>query len=297
MPSHRDWTDLPDQVRAAIQAHTGPIATVIPTGRGQTCDIAATLRLADGQRRFLKGVQGADRRMRWLRHEVTAGRLAPGLAPEVLFHADVGDWLVVVFEHVEGRTADFSPHSPDLARVAATMQRLATIPASGVGPLRDRWEGHQSWRTLAEKAPDRLDNWHKTHLESLIHWESAAANRVAGPSLLHMDLHQHQFLIGPDAHDVRVVDWSWPAQGAPWVDVAFLVIRLTGAGHPPGDAEQWAAGISSWSFTTEEALTSFAARVAGLWRYRAAQHPNSSMWRSNAAMADTYLRWRLAKLL
>ncbi|KDA41138.1 hypothetical protein BMG523Draft_04061, partial [Frankia sp. BMG5.23] len=28
-----------------------------------------------------------------------------------------------------------------------------------------------------------------------------------------------------------MVDWGWPAQGAGWVDAAFMVIRLIGAGH------------------------------------------------------------------
>ncbi|OAA18825.1 hypothetical protein AAY23_11151, partial [Frankia casuarinae] len=49
-----------------------------------------------------------------------------------------------------------------------------------------------------------------------------------------------------------MVDWGWPAQGAGWVDAAFMVIRLIGAGHTPQQAEQWAAGLDCWAGGTDE---------------------------------------------
>jgi hypothetical protein len=88
-----------------------------------------------------------------------------------------------------------------------------------------------------------------------------------------MDLHAGQFLL--DGPLVRVVDWARPAAAACWVDAAFMVIRLVGAGHDPADAEQWAAGLACWT-VTPDALTAFACYVAGLWTLRAIEGGGSA---------------------
>ncbi|WP_139168544.1 hypothetical protein, partial [Frankia sp. CgIS1] len=91
---------------------------------------------------------------------------------------------------------------------------------------------------------------------------------------------------------VWVVDWGWPAQGAGWVDAAFMVIRLIGAGHTPQQAEQWAAGLDCWAGGTDEDRTAFACHVAGLWSMRAAQS-DSLAAQNRAALARSYATWRL----
>ncbi|WP_018502529.1 hypothetical protein [Parafrankia discariae] len=56
--------------------------------------------------------------MRFLRNEITAGALADGIAPAVIFseEVDAGDlWLIVGFEYIPGRPADggFPERLPD----------------------------------------------------------------------------------------------------------------------------------------------------------------------------------------
>ncbi|SBW18416.1 hypothetical protein FDG2_0656 [Candidatus Protofrankia californiensis] len=92
---------------------------------------------------------------------------------------------------------------------------------------------------------------------------------------------------------VWVVDWGWPAQGAGWVDAAFMVIRLVGAGHPPQLAEQWAAGLACWAGVTDDGLSAFASHVAGLWSVRAMQAGTRAA-QNRAAMARRYAIWRLS---
>ncbi|KJE19917.1 hypothetical protein FF36_05814 [Frankia torreyi] len=85
-----------------------------------------------------------------------------------------------------------------------------------------------------------------------------------------------------DGPVVRVVDWARPA-AACWVDAAFMVIRLVGAGHEPADAGQWATGLACWT-VAPDALTAFACYVTCLWTVRAAQGGGSAAaWRAQVA--------------
>ncbi|WP_245573875.1 hypothetical protein [Amycolatopsis nigrescens] len=251
--------------------------------------MATTLHRADGRLVFLKGVRGVSPRMRWLRNEATAGVLAPGVSPEVLFHEDVGDWLVVGFEHIVGRAAVLTPDSADLTPVASTVDRIAALPGTGLRPLRDRWAGGQWWRKLAEEAPEHV--W-VNDVNLLADWTGRAPELVHGDHLLHTDLHADQFVIGARG-EVHVIDWGWPAAGAKWVDAAFLVIRLMVSGHAAADAESWARKLTAWSDVSEEALTAFAVYVAGLWTHRAVTDPQPGAAR-RAKVAREYAAWRLA---
>ncbi|WP_239335863.1 hypothetical protein [Frankia sp. CiP3] len=112
----------------------------------------------------------------------------------------------------------------------------------------------------------------------------------AGEEVNHTDLHAHQFMIRKDR--VWVVDWGWPAQGAGWVDAAFMVIRLIGAGHSPQQAEQWASRLTCWAGATDDDLNAFACYVAGLWSMRAVQSDNRAA-HNRATLARSYATWRL----
>jgi hypothetical protein len=231
---------------------------------------------------FLKGVKGVSPAMRWLRNEVETAALLPGLAPDVLFHEDIDDWLIVGFAHVAGRPAKLGPGSPDLPAVAAALNRIGAVEAPRLRSLTDRWRARW-WQRIAEAQPDLLGD---VDLARLTAWEEKAPDLLAGSCLLHTDLHSDQFLLGDDG-DVHVVDWGWPASGAVWVDPAFMVVRLVGAGHAPAEAEAWASAHTHWASAPPESVTAFAVYVAGLWTGKAASG-------SLARLARDYARRRLA---
>ncbi|SDY42828.1 hypothetical protein SAMN05421504_105525 [Amycolatopsis xylanica] len=220
--------------------------------------------------------------MRWLRNEAEAGQFVDGIAPAVRFQEDIGEWLVVGFEHLTGRPADLAPTSADLSLVATTLNRLAAIAVPEVRPLSDRWKPHW-WEKIAEERPDIIAGW---DVRELTHWEERAAESVTGDRLVHTDLHEDQFIIDDD-HHVHVIDWGWPASGAPWVDSAFMVIRLIHAGHSPAEAEAWARARTPWTSAADDAVTAFSVYVAGLWHYRATSE-------KLAQTARSYAEWRLA---
>ncbi|WET83222.1 phosphotransferase [Amycolatopsis sp. QT-25] len=285
------WDDLPVTIHSAVQARLGSITVVREIEQGQNCNVALVLRGDQGDV-FLKGVRGVSPQMRWLRNESGAGELAPGVAPETRFSEDIdaeAPWLIVGFEYVNGRPADLSPGSDDLATVATTVARINGLSGEAAQPLSKRWASTDWWTKLAAEAPDKVAGFNP---EELTDWCRATPSLIEGAALLHTDLHEHQFMIDDDSSSVRVIDWGRPASGAAWVDTAFLVVRLIAAGHEPGEAEEWASTVPSWSERTDKAVTAFACYVAGLWSYRAATTPFPGATRL-ATAARQYARHRL----
>ncbi|SFB54611.1 Phosphotransferase enzyme family protein [Amycolatopsis marina] len=286
------WDELPDAVHEAVRKHLDTVTVVRPVEQGQNCNLALVLRSEEGDV-FLKGVREVSSRMRWLRNEAEAGDLAPGLAPATRFSEDVDadvPWLVVGFEYVEGRPADLSPGSADLAVVREMLAKLNSLPGGDTQPLSKRWASADWWTKFAAEAPERVVD---LDVVELTEWCLAAPQLVEGEALLHTDLHEHQFMI-KDGSPVRVIDWGRPASGAAWIDTAFLVVRLVAAGFGPREAEEWAASVPRWSTGSDKAVTAFACYVAGLWGYRAATAPFPGATRlSNAA--TRYARYRLAR--
>ncbi|MEV7551967.1 hypothetical protein AB0N89_20300 [Amycolatopsis sp. NPDC089917] len=279
------WGELPESVRDGVREHVGDIVRCEEIEVGQSSNFAAVFHRNGAAPLFVKGVEGISPPMRWLRNEAELGGLAAGIAPAVHFAEDIKDldhWLVVGFEYVSGRRAALAPKSADLPLVAATLARIGEIPAPDIKSLAHRWD-MLWWDRLAQERPEVLGSW---DLDQLTAWEQKAAGIVHGETLAHTDLHADQFIITASA-DVRVIDWGWPAQAAAWVDPAFMVLRLIGAGHRAADAEIWARTNTRWSEATEEEITAFAVYVAGLWTYKAAATPRL------ARLAREYVGWRL----
>ncbi|MFD5092411.1 hypothetical protein ACFWMR_17545 [Amycolatopsis thailandensis] len=276
------WNELPEPVRDAIRERAGAIDRLGEIETGQSSNFAAVVHRDGTTPLFVKGVEGVSPAMRWLRNEAELGGLVSGIAPAVHFALDIEDWLIVGFEYVAGRRARLRPGSSDLGRIADTVNRIGDLAAPDLKPLEQRWKSSW-WPKLAQDRPEIVGDW---DLDELTAWEQKAPALTAGTSLLHTDLHADQFLI-PVAGDVRVVDWGWPAQGAAWVDPAFMVLRLISAGHRTADAEAWAMTNTRWREAAEEEITAFAVYVAGLWNYKAATTTRL------ACIARDYAGWRL----
>ncbi|GLZ43299.1 hypothetical protein [Actinokineospora sp. NBRC 105648] len=278
------WRELPQEVRAAVERHIGTVTDVVEVAVGQSSDLLAVLTATDGRRVFCKGVRGISKRMRWLRNEIVGSRVAAGIAPEVLFHEDVeadADWLVVGYAYLPGRRADLSPGSSDLAAVAGALERIRAKPAMDLRPLRERWSGTAWWTRLADERPDAVHGWDVAEMTRL---SAPVPTLVDGDRLLHTDLHADQFVVADDG-SVHVVDWGYPGAGAPWVDAAFMTLRLVDAGHPP-------SAVQAWTRADPETLTAFACYVAGFWTHLAVAQPGPGT-EHRARLALEYLRWRL----
>lgn len=292
--SRHEWDALPEGVRNAVEQYCGGqvIKAEVPE-MGCSSEFSATLLLAHGAV-FCKGIQATEPNAWMHRNEAAVNHLLPrGLAPQLLWQAEAEGWLMLGFEHAAGRHPNLSPNSPDLAPVAAAVAALRQLPSCAV-PNRSmaaRWARLPVWQQYAQDPPDDLDPWEQENLPRLAELEAAAHELLDGDALLHTDLQPGNLLINDG--EVMVIDWAWASRGAPWIDPAFMVIRLIAAGHSPESAESWACQIPAWRAAPTAAVTAFAATTLGLWEHKTRSptaRPHSAQL---TAIARSWTRHRL----
>ncbi|TDD39981.1 hypothetical protein E1287_02050 [Actinomadura sp. KC06] len=125
--------------------------------------------------------------------------------------------LVLGFEHIEGRHADYTPGSPDLEILVKTVQALQSTPCPDVVQMRVE----RRWTSVTEDV-----------------------SPMAGTSLLHTDVNAENLLITPDGRAV-LVDWAFAARGAAWAELGLLIPWLLKSGHTPAEAADWATQFPS----------------------------------------------------
>ncbi len=268
MTNRRDWHDLPERVRRAVEAHTGPVLKAESAEAGRNSELAATLWGADGAV-FCKGVTADSSRAAMHRNELRIGPyLPPDLAPALLWHVEAEGWLVLGFEHVDGRHADLSPGSPDLPLVGDAVTRIGVTAAPPTEIARRPMAAQWARAIESERAagpPEHAAPWSAANAGLITAWAVRAPDLMGGSALVHSDLNPANLMISEHA---RVIDWAWWRTGASWIDSAFLVVRLIAEGHRPDQAEAWAAQIGGFAEAPNDAVTAFAASVLRLWERR-----------------------------
>ncbi|MGW0854954.1 phosphotransferase [Streptomyces sp. NPDC002690] len=293
------WEDLPSGVREAVRGRLGaPVVDVIHQGGGFTQGLAARVRCAGGGEVFLKASPLGARMASHYRAEAVVGEHLPTvIAPEFLWSLEVGDWVVNAFESVRGREPDLRPGSADLVGVLEAVGGLergltpCPVPEAGaVGETLSALSGH--WVRLAAEPVGSVGRspWtasRRARLEDLDSAERLVELSV-GDTLVHCDLRADNMLTETGTGRVRILDWSWGARGAAWVDAAFLVPQLILAGHSPAGAEAaLAARVPAWRAVAPEAASVFAVALTGYWTWHHAHGPGGALgaYRGRAAGA------------
>ncbi|WP_051831720.1 hypothetical protein [Streptomyces violens] len=256
------WDELPDAVRTAVLEHTGPLTGVVPVSDSFSSQFTATLETASG-RVFVKGVR-QEGELAWTHgREAAINPYVVPLSPKTLWRVTTDGWDLLGFEHVTGRSADYSPGSPDIPLVVDILTELGGIACpEGVEVERaeERWAKHAA--------------------------DPADATLFKGDALLHTDwFYTNVFVTGPDR--ARLIDWAWPTRGAAWIDPACWVVWMVFCGHTPQQAEQWAAKVPSWSAAPARSLDRFALAHTGYWQAMADEYPND--W--TFGLRDAAARW------
>jgi hypothetical protein len=287
MTNRRDWDDLPELVRRAVDDRIGTVVKAVSATSGRNSDLAATLLTSAGSL-FCKGIAADSPSSFMHRNEISVSRFLPReLAPRLLWHMEKDGWLLLGFEHVPGQHADLSPKSNDLPLISAAVHAIASVPVpqdSAVNhSMADQWSRVLT-PLLTADLPAAVSAWSRRNADLIAGWAAKAPQRMGGVTLIHTDLNPANFLVSDTA---RVIDWAWWRIGAAWIDPAFLVVRLIAAGHTPDQAEEWAAQFPGYRDASEEALTAFAASVALLWERRFA----------GTAVTNAALRWAEYRLM
>lgn len=248
--SRLPWEHVPVAVRDAVASRLGS-AVVVATNQtgGFSPGVASRCVLADGRRCFIKAVsseQNPDSPLIHRREADVASRLPASVpAPRLWTVVDDGEWVVLVFDDVEG----VQPELPwSLGAVGATLAALDDLatPASSDRAFVDLptfADRHRSsfahFRLLAggDERIDRVDDWTRRHLAVLAELESEWEAAADGVALLHSDVRADNLLIREDG-SVVLVDWPHACTGAPWIDkVCFLPSVGLDGGPSPVEVE------------------------------------------------------------
>jgi len=225
------WADLPDDARAAVERCAGRVLAVTTVWAGFNCDFAAMV-ATERSRYFVKGVPHDHPA---LAQQGVEARVAPhvrAVSPRLRWEVRPAGWVLLGFDHIVGRHANFAPGTADLPLVTDALRRLGRVVVGDL-PLpriEDRWRSFLNERQL------RL---------------------LRGDSLLHTDLHPHNVLIGARGPRAHLVDWAQPAIGPAWIEVALVACRLMDEGHTAEQAAAWADRFGCWRTVSREAMETF----------------------------------------
>jgi aminoglycoside phosphotransferase (APT) family kinase protein len=228
------WAGLPAHVRSAVETRAGAaVVRARDQQGGFSPGVAARLLLEDGRRLFVKAVAPSINPVSPGLHRGEARALAALPAavpsPRLLWSHDDGDWVVLGIEDVEGRTASLPWRRDELDRVvaavAAMARTLAPAPEGFPGVVEKMDAAFTGWRTLAADPPPDLGPWESRRLDRLAALEESWGEYAAGDTLLHFDLRADNVLLDRSG-GVHVVDWAHACVGAPWVDLALLLVEV-----------------------------------------------------------------------
>ncbi|MFC3890607.1 aminoglycoside phosphotransferase [Lentzea rhizosphaerae] len=225
---------------------------------GANSPLAAVFETEEG-RVFVKGMPSDSRGVASQAREAAVAPHVAGVAPRLLWHLpDAAGWDLLGFEYVDGRHADYTPGSPDIAATATLLTRIGEIEYPADAPARDVRAAFAA------------------HID-----DTADADLLAGTRLLHIDFNPENVLIGPDGP--KMVDWAWPCRGAAWINSCVLMVRLIAAGHTPEAAEDCIAEVPAWRSAPPAGVGVFAVASASLWTEIAEQDPQP--WKQDMAAA------------
>lgn len=295
-----DWASLPDAVRAYAEDQIGSRVVEAQTcGGGYTPGLASRLRLEDGRRVFLKGMDGTHPFAPHYADEIAVTAALPvGIAPELLWWAapleEMGWWLLCL-EDIPGEQPIFSPGG-DVEAVVHAMESAAKkltpcplTPSTRLPDILAKW--FTGWSDLAKENTQALDPWAQRNLDQLVAVEQRGYTDCAGDTLVHWDIRPDNMIRRTDGA-VVLIDWAYRFQGAPWVDIAVLVPALIVGGHTPQQAEAAVAGLPQ---PEPDVLTAFGIGLAGYWTWCSLKlnPPGAPFMRQNRAVhAAAALRWQ-----
>ncbi len=252
-----------------------------PVTDGCDSEFAAILTVPFGQFAFCRGVRVGGTAERVARVESRIGRVLPGCVSRVRWQVELAGWLVLGFDHIDGRPANLSPTSRDVLLVVSALadcaRELTPSPVQAVPVLGEVMGRVEPWRSLRDQPSERLDSWARSRVAMFAAQEPAALEMVSGRTLAHTDIREQTLLVGVRADvqsrvpalrvQAHVVGWACAKLAAPWVDMSYLVVRLIAAGHTPAQAEDWVCRTAVWRDAPRTAVTALAIQLYGWWEY------------------------------
>jgi hypothetical protein len=234
-----DWSDLPANLRSAIEERLGGRVVEAVTQRGGfSPGLAARLKTANGTRFFVKAVSeqanpdtpGMHRR----EAEVVAALPVEAAVPRLHWTYDEGGWVAVCFDDVEGKTPTLPWRGDELDLVITALARLHEVLTPS--PISSSTAGHafatliRGFDELRKLNASTLPPWVVRNIDRLAELEADAPNLVSGTTLLNFDVRADNILIA--GSKVYFVDWPHARIGAPFVEWLGLAPSVAMQGGP-----------------------------------------------------------------
>ena len=280
------WRDIPLRVRSEVEGWLdSKVVSAETQPTGFSPGVAATLTLADGQRVFIKAVASDPNPISPTMHrqeiKVVSAMPKDAPVPRLLWSYDEGTngWVVLLFEHVEGRHPAKPWLATELDRVVAALEDLnarltpSPLPNSIVGTASEMFDSEIcGWRKLLDDRPSRhhcVDEWSRRHLETLADIEETIVDALVGDTLLHMDTRSDNILLSHER--IWFLDWPHACIGPAWLDVVAFASSVTMQGGPPPEVviSKHAACLVAES----DAITAAVVSIAGYFTRQALLPP------------------------
>jgi aminoglycoside phosphotransferase (APT) family kinase protein len=138
------------------------------------------------------------------------------------------DWLMLIFEEVDGRP----PRRPwTIDDVMAAVAAVETT-AQALTPAPSGFDWQPLSVELGGLSPDKeeaIDRDFPTHAGELRELVAAFGDLCAGDTLVHADLRDDNMIIDRSGR-AWICDWNFPLLGRPFVDLVTLLISVRGDG-------------------------------------------------------------------
>jgi len=276
-----EWQAVPAHVRAAVESWLGsPIVQVDAQQGGFSPGVAARLRTADDRSVFVKigGPTPNPGLPDIYRREIRIASALPADAPvpRLLWTHDEHDWVVLIFDAIDGHQPAQPWVESELSRVVESLVVLsASLTPSPLQPpivpdAREKMDVDISgWRLLRDETPPGLDEWSARHLEKLAILEASAGAAAVGDTLIHLDVRADNMLLTPEK--VWFVDWPHACVGAAWIDILFFAPSVTMQGGL--SPEDLIARHPAVQQADPADITAVVCAIAGFFTHRALQPP------------------------
>jgi hypothetical protein len=278
------WQQLPDHVRAAVGEVLGsPVVAATSQAGGFSPGTADRVRTADGRRAFVKvtGTALNDRSSEFHRQEAAVlAALSSSAIPALIGVVDLGDWVAIVSEEIDGLPPVLPWRNDDIAAVLDACHEIARLPASHLDDIQASVGSmHELWSEVVD-VPEDL-SWAGTRLGAL--QELAASVDVRGSALVHGDLRADNVLLRADGSAV-IVDWPWANHGAAWFDPVTLLfnVRLY---DPTADVDRWLAH-PAFAHATAEGIDALLAAAGGFFLAHSRRPPERGVERVRQFQLD-----------
>jgi aminoglycoside phosphotransferase (APT) family kinase protein len=225
-----EWPHLPPHVRALVERRIGgEVVDAETQDFGFSNGFASVLTRADGSRHFVKGASVRAQRAAASSYRAEA-MVLPALpegvpSPLMCWQHDDDEWVLLGLEYVDGEAPARPWRAGELDRCLDALEQLAEAGAEGLDGLdlttfaEDFEDGPAAWDVVRGRGALVA---REAHLAEAADLATGFAEATAGGHLVHTDLRDDNFLLTSDG--AQVLDWSWPALGAPWVDTVLLLV-------------------------------------------------------------------------